>query len=60
MRESSEEDFGVRDVAGFVMEEEVKREDVQGMELKKIREEVREGGGVIVLRRAVGGGVGWV
>jgi hypothetical protein len=54
MRESSEEDFGVRDVAGFVMEEEVKREDVQ------IREEVREGGGVIVLRRAVGGGVGWV
>jgi hypothetical protein len=49
MRESSEEDFGVRDVAGLVMvEEEVKRVDVQGMELKKVKEEVREGGGVMV------------
>jgi hypothetical protein len=50
MRESSDEDFGVRDVAGFVMmeEEEVRREDVQGMELKKVSEEVREGGGDMI------------
>jgi hypothetical protein len=58
MRESSDEDFGVRDVAGFVvMEEEVKRVDVQGMELKKVSEEVREEGGM-VLMLVVGGGVG--
>jgi site-specific recombinase XerC len=43
MRESSEDDLGVRDVAGFVMMEEgVRREDVQGMELKKVNEEDRE------------------
>jgi site-specific recombinase XerC len=43
MRESSEDDLGVRDVAGFVMMEgEVRRVDVQGMELKKVNEEERE------------------
>jgi hypothetical protein len=56
MRESSDEDFGVREVAGFVMmEEEVRRKDIQGMELKKVNEEEREGGGGMVFEV----GCGW-
>jgi hypothetical protein len=60
MRESSEDDLGVRDVAGFVMMEEgVRREDVQGMELKKVDEEEREGGVMNLSNRLCGvGGMG--
>lgn len=43
MRESSEEDLGVREVAGFVMIEGVRRLHVQGMDLKKSYEEEGEG-----------------
>jgi hypothetical protein len=39
MRESSEEDLGVREVAGFVMTEGVRSVEVQGMDLKKSYEE---------------------
>jgi hypothetical protein len=52
MRESSEEDFGVREVAGFVVSEGVRREDVQGMDLKKSYEE--EGEGAIFRNMVVG------
>jgi hypothetical protein len=40
MSESSEEDFGVREVAGFVIVVGCRRDDVHGMDLKKSNEEV--------------------
>jgi hypothetical protein len=39
-------------------EEEVRREDVQGMELKKVSEEVREEGGMVLKLVVSSGGVG--
>jgi hypothetical protein len=46
MRESSDEDLGVREVAGFVMVfGGLRRDDVQGMLLKKVWED----GSVMVL-----------